>query len=66
MKSTHALLAATMMARAVCANAQTQAQRAAKPAEPRQMGMDMSGKWLGADCGADCGDVKPVGAPSPT
>ena len=26
---------------------------------PQQMTMDMSGKWLGADCG----DVKPVGAP---
>ena len=26
--------------------------------QPHQMGMDMSGKWLGADCG----DVKPVGA----
>ena len=62
MKSTHALLAATMMASAVCASAQTQAQLAAKPAEPQQMGMDMAGKWLGADCG----DAKPVGVPSPT
>lgn len=26
--------------------------------QPQQMGMDMTGKWLGADCG----DVKPLGA----
>jgi len=29
--------------------------------QPQQMAMDMSGKWLGADCG----DVKPLGAPLP-